>query len=37
VDFDRELRPDIERVVALIRSGALTEAIEANAPILARV
>jgi hypothetical protein len=29
VDFDRELRPDIERVVELMRSGVLVDAIEA--------
>ena len=31
VDFDRELRPDIERVAELMRSGALVDAIEADA------
>jgi phenylalanine ammonia-lyase len=31
VDFDRELRGDIEAVVGLIRSGALVAAIEADA------
>jgi histidine ammonia-lyase/phenylalanine ammonia-lyase len=31
VEFDRELRADIEQVVALIRSGALTVAIEGAA------
>jgi histidine ammonia-lyase len=30
VDFDRELRPDIERVVELMRSGVLVDAIEAD-------